>query len=540
MSTRTQIALALALLLPLGRAAGDEPPRLFHLADECLACHNGLTGPAGEDVSFGTDWRPGMMANAARDPYWHAAVRRESLDHPGAARAIEAECSICHMPMARATAHAGGAEGEVFALLPAGRSQAPLAPLAWDGVSCSLCHQLEAEGLGQPETLVGRFAYDAGTPWGARVVHGPYEVDAGRTRLMASATELTPTQGEHVRDAALCASCHTLITHALGPDGQVVGRLPEQVPYQEWLHSRYPSTQDCQGCHMRALAEGTAIAGVWGRPRDEARQHAFLGGNFFVLGLLNTHRAELGVRALPQELELAAERNRAHLAQAAARLELTCAWSGERLEATVAVRNLAGHKLPSAYPSRRAWLHLQVRDQAGGVLFESGRLEPDGSIAGNDNDQDAGRHEPHHERIETADQVQLYEPILGDPDGRVTTGLLTATGYLKDNRLLPEGFDKAAAGKDIAVHGAAARDADFQGGGDVIRYSLALPRPAGPLTVAVALAYQPIGYRWAHNLGEARLAAAAGEPGRFLRYYQGAAGSSAVILAAAEARLEAP
>jgi hypothetical protein len=52
----------------------------------------------------------------------------------------------------------------------------------------------------------------------------------------------------------------------------------------------------------------------------------------------------------------------------------------------VAVTNKAGHKLPTAYPSRRAWLNTLVQDQNGKTLFESGALNPDGSIAGNDND----------------------------------------------------------------------------------------------------------------------------------------------------------
>ena len=56
-----------------------------------------------------------MMANSARDPYWQGAVRRETIDHPESAAAIEDECSKCHMPMARFTAHTGGREGQVLA-----------------------------------------------------------------------------------------------------------------------------------------------------------------------------------------------------------------------------------------------------------------------------------------------------------------------------------------------------------------------------------------------------------------------------------------
>jgi hypothetical protein len=59
--------------------------------------------------------------------------------------------------------------------------------------------------------------------------------------------------------------------------------------------------------------------------------------------------------------------------------------------------------------------------------------------------------------------VQIYESILGDAGGAVTTGLLSGAQYLKDNRLLPHGFDKQTAEPDIAVRGEALSDPDFTG-----------------------------------------------------------------------------
>src|SRR5690606_21447236 len=115
----------------------------------------------------------------------------------------------------------------------------------------------------------------------------------------------------------------------------------------------------------------------------------------------------------------------------------------------VRVENLAGHKLPTGYPSRRVWIEFTVRNAGGNVVFRSGALEPDGSILGNDNDRDPRLFEQHHSRISTPEQVQVYESIMAAPDGTVTTGLLTAVDYLKDNRLLPRGFDKAGAVADV-------------------------------------------------------------------------------------------
>ena len=70
-----------------------------------------------------------------------------------------------------------------------------------------------------------------------------------------------------------------------------------------------------------------------------------------------------------------------------------------QLAIDVMVRNLTGHKLPTAYPSRRAWLHVTIRDRDGQVIFESGAIEPSGLIRGNDNDADGRRFEPHHTEI---------------------------------------------------------------------------------------------------------------------------------------------
>ena len=95
-------------------------------------------------------------------------------------------------------------------------------------------------------------------------------------------------------------------------------------------------------------------------------------------------------------------------------------------------------------------------------MFESGAVAPNGAIAGNDNDADALGVEPHYTEIRAADQVQIYESVMGDASGRPTTGLLTAVRYLKDNRLVPRGFDKSTADPWIAVVGAAAQDADFR------------------------------------------------------------------------------
>jgi hypothetical protein len=509
------------------RAQAAHAADLFQTAETCMVCHDNLVTPSGQNVSFGTDWRATMMANSSRDPYWQASVRREIMDHPEAQAEIEDECSICHMPMSTFAARAAGGQGEVFAHLPIAAAGHSSSARAADGVSCAVCHQIQPDRLGTPESFTGGYVIDTARPDGERPIFGPFAVDAGRTRLMRSATGFVPTEATHLQTSETCATCHTLYTTALGPKGQALGRLPEQMPYLEWRHSSYRVRQTCQGCHMPLVEEPVAIAGVLGEPREGMRRHVFRGGNFFMLRLLNRFRDELGVVASPHEMEQSIARTVEHLQSRAATLQVQDARrTGGRLAFGVAVENLAGHKLPSAYPSRRAWLHVRVTDAAGATVFESGAIDARGRITGNDHDADSSRFEPHYTRIERADQVQIYESVMAAPDGRPTTGLLTAVRYLKDNRLLPDGFDKTTAGADIAVVGAAAQDADFAAGRDVVTY--AVEADNGPLQIEVRLLFQPISFRWADNLR----AYDAPEPRRFLRYWDSMAGASSLALAA--------
>lgn len=518
-----------------GEAAAPTPRR-FAASDACLACHNGLVTPSGEDVSIGSQWRASIMANSARDPYWQAAVRREIMDFPMAADAIQDECSVCHMPMSRTTERAAGGLGRIFAHLPIGKAETELDVLAADGVSCTLCHQVEPDNFGTESSFTGGFIIDTTLPFEHRKAYGPFVVDTGRASVMHSATGFIPTPTDHLIRSELCATCHTLYTHPRGPDGEVIGRFPEQVPYLEWLESEFRGVQSCQDCHMGDVVEEMPISSVLGQPRPGLSRHVFTGGNSFMLRVLDRYRDELGVIAPPDELEASARRTDAFLQTESAELVVEAGVVGDGagsdvLEAVVTVRNLTGHKLPTAYPSRRAWLHVTVLDAAGAVVFESGAVNDDASIVGNDNDADPTRYEPHYEVIDSPDQVQIYEPILVGPQGQVTTGLLTAVDYAKDNRLLPRGFDKATAHPDAAVHGRALADPDFVGGEDRVRYRIEVSGRAAPFRVEAKLWYQPIGFRWAHNLERYD----APETRRFLTYYASLTPAASVVLARASA-----
>lgn len=525
------IVLMAGFMVRVWGAQTARPSIAFQTSDRCFACHNQLTTDSGKDVSIGFDWRSSIMANSSRDPYWQGSVRRELTDHPAGKEKIEDECSICHMPIPRYQAKLQGQPGQIFSHLPFDSVRKDYAE-AEDGVDCSVCHQIGKEKLGTKESFNGGFVIDPPGSKDNHPEHGPYQIGNGQARIMQSSSGgFRPQQADQIRDSALCGTCHTLYTTPLSSSGKDLGLFPEQMPFLEWQHSDYRESRSCQSCHMPEVEEPAPIASVLGVKREGVHQHVFVGGNFFMQDMLNRYRTDLSVRALPQELSNAANSTRDFLRSQSAKVSIpSIDVSDGRLRVQVQVENLTGHKLPTAYPSRRAWLHVVVKDPNGNQVFESGALHPDGSIEGNDNDENPLRYEPHYMEITSPDQVQIYEPILKDEDGRVTTGLLSTVGYLKDNRLLPRGFSKETAEQDIAVVGEAAHDPKFSAAGDLVTYSVPVGNASGPFRVKVELWYQPIGFRWAHNLETYK----AFEPQRFVKYYDSMSRTTAIVLAQAE------
>ena len=131
-----------------------------------------------------------------------------------------------------------------------------------------------------------------------------------------------PQRSDHIRSAELCATCHTLRTPARGDDGKIVGSLPEQMPYQEWLHSDYRSTRTCQSCHMPAVDRPVAIARTLGVEREGVHRHVFVAANFFMQRILGRYHDDLAVTAPPEDLATAADRTVAYMRAESAALTL--------------------------------------------------------------------------------------------------------------------------------------------------------------------------------------------------------------------------
>jgi hypothetical protein len=463
----------------------------------------------GKDVSIGTHWRSTMMANSAKDPFWLAQVRYEVAQNPGLRDVIEDKCATCHMPMARTQAEV---DEELDSILDDGYLDPdhPRNAMAMDGVSCALCHQIQDANLGQEESFSGTYIIDAQTEAPDRLVYGPFPEP--ERSIMRRSIGYTPVEGAHTLDSELCAVCHTLFTPYVDDGGNVLGLFPEQTPYLEWQRSAYgdglEGDRSCQQCHMPAADGPAATSNLITGPQaahSPFAQHHFVGGNAFTLKLFRQHGEALGLTTGTAQLDATLARTVERLATETAQVTIVDArLEGDMLNVTVEISSQAGHKFPTGFPSRRAWIHLAVIDGKGDVVFESGRPQANGAIAGNGADESAGgddaRYEPHYDLITGADHVQIYESVMQDSDGEVTYALLRGASYAKDNRLLPLGFEAAEASEEIAVRGAAAVDDTFRAGSDQVTYQIAVEGYAEPFTLSVELLYQSISYPFAQNL----------------------------------------
>lgn len=467
----------------------------------CATCHTRLTDQAGADVSMPTAWRSTMMANAAIDPVWQAKVSSEVARQPELQAVIEKKCTTCHMPMAKTQAVADGlpvtALGDGFYNVAN-----PLHAAAIDGVSCTLCHQIANQSLGEMESFSGGYFVDTSTTPPNRPLFGPYQQPVAQQ--MQNQSSFTPTYGAHMISAEHCGTCHNLYTPYVDGLGNILGEFPEQTPYTEWQYSQYGAENtSCQSCHMPLAQGSVVISQTPGRlaARQPFYQHFFVGGNVFMLQILSDWGADLEVTAEQVELSNTMSRVVDQVSNKTAQLTLTSlTLEGDTLTANLQVDTLAGHKFPTSFPSRRAWLHVTVTDAAGQVIFQSGQPNADGTISGNGADFDPTAYEPHYDIITQADQVQIYEPIMGNSDGEVTYTLLRGAVYLKDNRLLPAGADKAQLPADIAVYGEAVSDGNFVGGGDLVTYQVDVTGAQGPFTIIAELLYEPLSYRFVQDL----------------------------------------
>ncbi len=476
----------------------------FRGSGHCDGCHgydptgNANVNAQGEDISPIERWRSTMMANSAKDPLWKAKVSHEVTVNPAHKVALESKCTTCHAPMGN---HFNQMQGEsIFTM-----DSLSLDTAGQDGVSCMVCHAQSEDQLGDLNS--GNLNFD---PSGN--VFGPF--DKLFTAPMNDLIGITPVYSERINDAGICAGCHTLLTNSVDLNGNLTGAtFVEQATYHEWLNSQYddaganPAT--CQSCHMPRIEESVIISANYSglTPRSPFALHELTGANVFMLRILKDNAAELDIRASDANFDTTIAATLRLLQQESLEMDLSLAGlSSDTIYYQLDMTNIAGHKFPSGYPSRRVFVEFVVLDDAtGDTVFQSGVLRPDLELTGVDTSQDF---EPHYDMINDESEVQIYEMVMGDINGDYTSTLERAYAPLKDNRFTPIGFTTSHAVYDTTeIIGTALTDDNFNydsgiegSGTDRLRYHVPLNGFNGSVTASASVYYQTLPPRFTREM----------------------------------------
>jgi hypothetical protein len=536
-------------------------PKGFLTSSQCLGCHGasadnmalqyGAMGKKPINLSPYTEWRASMMGLAGRDPIFHAQLESEKTLYPSQTAFFDNTCYRCHGVMGQRQVEADKNQpfkhSMVYALpdQPDGK----YGSLARDGVSCSVCHRIAKEELGTRASFTGKFKVDP-----PDVTNGPY--DQPTTLPMKNALGITVKQSEQIKSSALCGSCHTVILPVFDKRGRQVRdkhgkpkEFHEQMTYPEWLNSSYQNEREpfdratartCQDCHMPAKLSDLKLAfrianieddtypftdgraankDIHLQVRDPYSRHTLVGPNQFGLMFFQQFPDILGIRTADYMFGagvlglITAQRSSSELAneQTAKITVTTLNRAADSIEARVEVENLAGHGLPSGVAFRRAFITFEAVDEKGNVVWASGRTNSVGAIVKGVSEEvlptefffdPATRkqvYQPHYEIISGEDQAQIYEELIEDTEGKITTSFVGLDHPIKNNRLQPKGWRADGPYAEFTgPHGEAEHDPDYDGklgasGVDKLTYRIPLnDRTRGIVSVRVVLNYQSI------------------------------------------------
>lgn len=489
------------LELALFRSTTDSLPVLqstwFWTSGRCAGCHGrDLLGEAsidpatGHDVNVVSDWRSTLMGNSARDPFFRAKLDHETLVNPGHADAISNKCLSCHAPLAVY-------EELLSERPPFTHAMLDTSVLASDGVSCLACHMQSTEGTGSFFSGVLRFD-------SARA-YGPYAEDQINPAIMQAFVGITPGFGAHMVNSAVCAGCHTLITETIDLEGNLTGdEFVEQATYHEWKNSIYSASgTQCNTCHMPRIEGPIILAAEYTflNPQTPFGLHHLAGANVHMLEIMKANRVALGIPATEAQFDSTIARTKAMLNQRSLDVDVDLIdRTSDTVYFDVRLLNRAGHRFPSGYPSRRAFVEFVVLDANNDTVFASGTIDDSYEVIGHDIS-----YEPHYNTIRRPDEVQIYELVMGDVNGDPTTVLERAKDPLKDNRLVPMGFSTTHTSYDTTrIAGLALSDPDFNrndlneegSGTDVVHYHAPVTGVDGALRAVARVYYQPLPPAW--------------------------------------------
>ncbi|HET6989851.1 MAG TPA: T9SS type A sorting domain-containing protein, partial [Bacteroidia bacterium] len=241
----------------------------------------------------------------------------------------------------------------------------------------------------------------------------------------------------------------------------------------------------------------------WVPARSPFGEHHLVGGNAFMLKLMSNNMTAIGATCNPSNFDTSIARTVRQLRDSTLNMYVTqTGRSVDTVYYDVDLRNRAGHKFPSGYPSRLAWIQMIVTDNLGDTIYKSGMQDAMGNIIG----RDPG-FEPHHDVCYTNNDVQIYEMVMGDVNNNPTTVLERADTCLKDNRLCPKGFSTSHPSYDTTKIVGIGNDPDFNysgptegTGGDVVHYHVFLNGYGGPLNVSTKVYYMSVPRAWLNEM----------------------------------------
>jgi hypothetical protein len=417
----------------------------------CSFCH----GSYNEEWEPYTRWTGTMMAQASRDPVFHAALTVANQDAPFAGDT----CLRCHAPI-------GWYQGRSEPPDGSGLSGADL-----EGVSCSICHRMvdpvytPGVSPAEDEAIIAALAEPQVNPHNAYLVLDPNDRRRGPFDLAADWADRGGfffhqfLQSPFHLESQLCASCHdvSLPHYSLNDQGEYRANefdtpapsfdkrqmYPEQRTYSEWaaslfaqgpveLNGRFGGNQtavsSCQDCHMpKVTGQGCAFDPP---ERTDLPQHNFAGSNTWVLRAINALYPQNETMMSDEVVDAAVARN-IDMLQRASDMELTA----DAGALNVRIINFSGHKLPSGYAEgRRMWVNVRFLDGSGNLVAERGHYDTTSA------------------ELNEAD-TKVYEGRSAVTDPLVTTitgvagpslHLVLNNQWVMDNRIPPMGFTNAA------------------------------------------------------------------------------------------------
>lgn len=443
---------------------------------QCQMCHSNT--PNGEADPF-KSWQGGMMAQAARDPVFLAALTIANQDVEG----VGEYCLRCHSTRGWLEGRSTPADGSALNIEDK------------QGVSCDVCHRM-VDPLSDEAKL---FAEQIPPGYGnsmvvvdpGNIVRGPYGDGEG-------AMPHNPIKSPYLGKSEQCANCHNVSNPLQADDVNTQPPYAYGVierTYSEWLLSDFAKRGKegtCQSCHYPAAEGGGQASRFTQIHREYFPQHGAVGGSTWVqdavVALADRREVDAGALAIGKRRAL-------ELLKTAAKLNLSFDTPGK---AMLRITNLTGHKLPTGYPEgRRMWVQTSFLDGAGAVLKEVGRYGEK---------QDTLHGEPVTVPTLLDEQdTRVYECLPGisseqagkfDKEPGKSFHFVINDMIVKDNRIPPEGFNNQAFSEHLCQPvGATYADGQYW---DDVEFTL----PEGTASVRVRLMYQSVSWEYIKFLAE--------------------------------------